>query len=100
MTFLASSLLLQVFLSPTQGFSSSFLGDASNKEKNDGSETTADDKAAGHLSDTGQVTQLSSSRNSASQGEPKVTNNRVIVEDLFAHRNAICVPYRRLSSAR
>lgn len=46
------------------------------------------------------TTQLSSNTNSSFYGEQKITNNPSIVEDLFAHRNAICVPYRRLSSAR
>lgn len=32
--------------------------------------------------------------------ETKVTKDPAIVEDLFTHRNAICVPYRRLSSTR
>lgn len=32
--------------------------------------------------------------------ETKVTNDPAIVEDLFTHRNVICVPYRRLSSSR
>lgn len=32
--------------------------------------------------------------------ETKVTNDPAIVEDLFTHRNVICVPYRRLSSTR
>lgn len=67
-------------------------GDASQQEDEHSSD--AADKAAEKRSDTRPATQLSS------QGEPKVTNNPVVVEDLFAHRNAVCAPYRRLSSAR
>ena len=39
-------------------------------------------------------------KNSASNEEPAITNNPTVVEDIFAHRNAICIPFRRLSSAR
>ncbi|RMX59635.1 hypothetical protein pdam_00010483 [Pocillopora damicornis] len=43
---------------------------------------------------------LPSDKNSASNEEPAITNNPTVVEDMFAHRNAICIPFRRLSSAR
>lgn len=44
--------------------------------------------------------QLSSNNESTKHEELQSINNPSVVEDLFAHRNAICIPYRRLSSAR
>ena len=50
--------------------------------------------------DAGASEKLPSDKNSASNEEPAITNNPTVVEDMFAHRNAICIPFRRLSSAR
>ncbi|XP_015754125.1 PREDICTED: uncharacterized protein KIAA1841 homolog [Acropora digitifera] len=44
--------------------------------------------------------QLSSNNESTKHEGLQSINNPSVVEDLFAHRNAICIPYRRLSSAR
>lgn len=72
--------------------------DTSQQEKESTLDRDAADNVTGQTSDhAGPAVQLSSNRKS---GEPKVNNNPVIAEDLFAHRNAICVPHRRLSSAR
>lgn len=45
-------------------------------------------------------THMSSNNESTKHKELQSINNLSVVEDLFAHRNAICIPYRRLSSAR
>lgn len=74
-----------------------FVGNASQPEKHKSSDT---DKAPEELPDTEPPSKLSSNKNSASQAEQAITNNSVVVDDLFAHRSAICVPFRRLSSAR
>jgi len=58
------------------------------------------DETSEQVPDIPPASELSSNKNSASQGQQKITNNPAVVEDLFAHRSAICVPYRRLSSAR
>ena len=74
-----------------------YLGASSLLENDKSSETAS---TAGQVPDAAPAAQLSSKRNSVSQGQQTITNNSAVVEDLFAHRGAICVPYRRLSSAR
>ncbi|KAL9981392.1 hypothetical protein ACROYT_G010092 [Oculina patagonica] len=72
-------------------------GNSSQPEKDKSSET---DNPAGQIPDTAPAAQVTSKRHSVSQGQQTVNNNQLVVEDLLAHRGAICVPYRRLSSAR
>jgi len=70
---------------------------SSQPEKDEPSET---DKTSEQVPEISPGAHLSSTKNSSSQGQQKITNNPVVVEDAYAHRSAICIPYRRLSSAR
>lgn len=74
-----------------------YLESSSQPEKDEPSET---DKTSEQVPEVSPAAHLSSTKNSSSQEQQKITNNPEVVEDAYAHRSAICIPYRRLSSAR
>lgn len=74
-----------------------YLESSSQPEKDEPSVT---DKTSEQVPEISPGAHLPSTKNSSSEGQQKITNNPAVVEDAYAHRSAICIPYRRLSSAR
>lgn len=72
-------------------------GESSQPEKE---KSTEEEKTTEQEHDVVASGKLPLDENSFSNKEPPITNIPIVVEDMFAHRNAICVPFRRLSSAR